>query len=827
MRDNGPVTGREIQLDDSDLIVSRTDAKGRITFVNGTFVRISGFTEAELLGAPHNLVRHPDMPAAGFADLWKTIEAGRPWEGLVKNRAKNGDHYWVRASVTPVIEQGETVGYVSIRTRPTRDQVALAERTYAALRAGNGKGIGLDDGRIVATGGRAWLTATVHSLTGRLSFAFASIVLLMLAIGGSSLDGLRDSNATLKNVYEQKTVPAGQLGAIQSLTQATVQEATMMAIDLYGGAGAAAVAGRERTVRADLARLDTLWTAFMAVPQSDKEAVLARRLAGERTVLVRDGLEPALAMAAKGDPDGLTAHLRSAVLALTQQVLATNSELIALQLDEARQDFHEAMDDLPFHATLAGAMMLAGIAVAVIFAALLLSTIRRTLGRLDIHFDALARGDFAHEVETPAAREFWRLAALLRATQVRLAYSVQERAEQQRQAEEQRHRALEGMATTVEQEARHAVERVASRTEAMSGDADGMAGAAGRVSANANGVASAAQQALANAQTVAAASEELTASIREISAQVAHSSAVTRQAVATGQRTQETIRSLSEAVTRIGEVVNLIQDIASQTNLLALNATIEAARAGEAGKGFAVVAGEVKNLANQTARSTEEITRQIAEIQGVTEAAVAAVAQIGKTIDEIDHIAGSIAGAMEEQSAATQEISRNVVETSQAAQEVSSRIAVVSQEAEETGAQAIRVRAGLTDVAHSIEELRHVLVRAVRTATPDADRRQKPRYRVEEPCTILAAGGQRVTATVRNLSLGGAMLMATSHENPVPGHGAIVFNRLGIELPFTLLDREGESSHIRFTTADSPPAAFRDAFTRLTQGLQPLDAAAA
>ena len=119
MRDNGPVTNREIEMQDEDILVSKTDTGGRIQFCNQAFVDISGFNDEELVGSPHNLVRHPDMPKEAFANLWQTIKSGFPWQGLVKNRAKNGDHYWVRANVTPTIEDGEVTGYISIRTKPT------------------------------------------------------------------------------------------------------------------------------------------------------------------------------------------------------------------------------------------------------------------------------------------------------------------------------------------------------------------------------------------------------------------------------------------------------------------------------------------------------------------------------------------------------------------------------------------------------------------------------------------------------------------------------------------------------------------------------------
>ncbi|MCB1997055.1 MAG: PAS domain-containing protein, partial [Rhodoferax sp.] len=130
MRRNLPVTSQEYPLRDGMTIVSRTDLKGRITYVNEDFIEAAGFTLDELIGQPHNMVRHPDMPEEAFADMWKTLQAGRPWTGLVKNRRKNGDHYWVVANATPVLEGGRAVGYMSVRTRPTREQVAAAEAAY-------------------------------------------------------------------------------------------------------------------------------------------------------------------------------------------------------------------------------------------------------------------------------------------------------------------------------------------------------------------------------------------------------------------------------------------------------------------------------------------------------------------------------------------------------------------------------------------------------------------------------------------------------------------------------------------------------------------------
>jgi PAS domain S-box-containing protein len=184
MRVNEPVTGREIVLPEGTLIVSKTDLGGRITFVNQAFVEISGFNERELMGAPHNLVRHPDMPAAGFADLWQTIKAGRPWEGIVKNRAKNGDHYWVRANATPLMEKGEIVGYISVRTKPSREQVAAADGLYAAIREGRAGNIRLSEGEVVATGIAGRVVKLGRSLNGRI-IALAVVSAVTAGVSGA------------------------------------------------------------------------------------------------------------------------------------------------------------------------------------------------------------------------------------------------------------------------------------------------------------------------------------------------------------------------------------------------------------------------------------------------------------------------------------------------------------------------------------------------------------------------------------------------------------------------------------------------------------------
>ena len=159
MRLNTPVTQKEYILNDGMTIVSTTDLQGNINYANQYFIEVSGFSENELLGAPQNILRHPDMPAEAFADLWNTIQSGMPWTGMVKNRCKNGDFYWVLANITPVIENGRPVGYMSVRTKPTREQVAEASALYQGFKDGNTARLAFRNGRIVGQGLGAKLKA--------------------------------------------------------------------------------------------------------------------------------------------------------------------------------------------------------------------------------------------------------------------------------------------------------------------------------------------------------------------------------------------------------------------------------------------------------------------------------------------------------------------------------------------------------------------------------------------------------------------------------------------------------------------------------------------
>ncbi len=627
MRENLPVTDHERQVPVGQWLVSRTDPRGVITFANRSFTEISGYGEAELLGQPHNLVRHPDMPAAAFADLWQTLAAGQPWVGIVKNRCKDGGFYWVRAAVTPEFVNEKLVGYVSIRTRPEPAEVAAATAAYARINAGS-RTLGVRAGQVYRRGILAAVGRWLGSISAKVTLTALVLVLLIGLSGGIALRGIIGSNDALATMYQDRLLCAHQLGRIGQLMRDNWQE--VMAAAQPGGDHAAALTaiGRRRS------QIDGLFADYQATRMDADEQADVALLQGQREAFVKGFLDKAMALIVEGRRQEAVALALGPGRECLAKVGETTGRLMDLQSRIGKSIIDDQNEAYRIHVLGVVLASAAGVLAGLVAALAIPWLIRRHARRVEQHMLAIAQGDFRSAIDLSCRNEFGPLMRGLTALQTRLGYS-------QLSHQEQR------------------VKTLATFDQGVGGILAQVTTSIAQLREIAHTQSAVATQVASNAQTVAAASSELNASIHEISAQASLASGKAEEARQQSESGRVAMERLAKAADEIGAVVKLITDISEQTNLLALNATIEAARAGEIGKGFAVVAGEVKSLANQTHEATDSIAARIAAVQADAKAVATTIAAIVGTVSSLNETATSIAAAVEEQSAATAEIARN------------------------------------------------------------------------------------------------------------------------------------------------------------------------
>lgn len=329
MRINQPVTNREVYLKDDTLIVSKTDMGGKILYVNRDFIEISGFSKEELIGQPQNIVRHPDMPVEAFEDFWRDLKAGLPWTGYVKNRCKNGDHYWVKANATPIIENGKVTGYISIRIKPEAEIVSKVDEAYRLFKEKKAGGLSISHGQVISNSRSAKLSRFSGRIGSKVAYVSAALCVMMLVVGGTGMYLGSKTTESLRSVYEDRAVPAGQLSDINRLMYNNV-----LNLSLVASGKAENRAAMIEQVDKNIAEITEIWKAYMATTLTPEEKVLAERYVEERKKFVGEGLKPAIEFAKTGKDSELQ-ELMPRADKLFQIAVATNKNLIDLQLNVA------------------------------------------------------------------------------------------------------------------------------------------------------------------------------------------------------------------------------------------------------------------------------------------------------------------------------------------------------------------------------------------------------------------------------------------------------------------------------------------------------------
>ncbi len=723
MRVNMPVTNTEREMRDGEWIVSKTNLKGVITYVNPYFCEISGFTEKESLKQAHNFIRHPDVPPEAFQDLWDTMKKGRPWTGIVKNRCKNGDHYWVVANVTPLRENGQVTGYMSVRTKPSRAQIEAAAKLYQEIREGKAR-VKIVEGQIVSSGWRQRLRfARKLGIGAKIAMGFGVSALpavgLLAAMGAGwlapgwtaaiagtlvlfgmgavmsyllardILTPLKNATANLGQLAEGKFTdiiePNGE-DEIAHLLRALKTMQIKIGFDLDETRRMA-----ERATRVKIG-LDNASTGVM-IADNDLNIIYINKSLLESFTTFEAEIKKDLPQFSSENLIGASMDVFHKNPSHQRQILKNLSETHRATIKVGGRTFRLAATPVFGE----GGERL-GSAVEWVDATAEVEMERKVEEGINRIVQAAVGGDLTNRIALDGMDGFMK----------RLGQNINDLTETAAGVIDETLRVAEhisrgDLTQTISREYTGSFKRlkdaindtVAKLSQIIMevrGSADSLSSASGEVSATAQSLSQSSSEEAASVEETSASIEQMSASISQNAENSKATNIMATKAATEAAEGGGVVKQTVDAMKQIAGKIGIIDDIAYQTNLLALNAAIEAARAGEHGKGFAVVAAEVRKLAERSQVAAQEISELAGSSVQLAERAGKLLDEIVPSIKKTAELVQEITAASTEQSGGVDQVNTAMSQLSQITQQNASASEQLAGTAEEVSSQAERLQ---------------------------------------------------------------------------------------------------------------------------------------
>ncbi len=702
MKINQPVTDHQRHMKPGSALISRTDLKGIITYVDQNFIDICGYSEDELMRKNHNIVRHPDMPPAAFQNLWDTIKAGQPWNGIVKNRAKNGDFYWVEANVAPVTRNGQIVEYISVRKEPSPEQISAAENLYRQLNSGSAS--------LELSGIKKWLHQlhVFFNIRNQIIAGFSLIILVMLSSAFLEYSNSPDPSGLL--IHTGIGIGISLAFAIMLLRNVvSPMKQTASLINQL----------QEDPIHTDIDihrpdEIGDIQRAFKAVQIKISYDIMAAREEAERAGRIQQSLDNVTSNVMIADQDYNITYMNQSAIALfknaeadlkkdlpnfnSDTLLGSNIDIFHKDPSHQRQLLSQLTD------TYVSDIQVGGRHLRVIANPVMDSNGKRrgtvvewqdrtnevAVEKEVEHIVMAAQsGDLSQQIDIQGKEGFFRqlsegINQLIQVVQGVFS-DVAEVMEAMSQGDLTRKITQEysGSYGEVKDHINATTEQLQTIVRQIRESAEFIRNASEEISAGNNNLSQRAETQASTLEQTASSMEQLTSTVKNNAdnAQQANQLAQTARQTAEkgGHVVQEAVAAMDEishSSKQIADIIGVIDEIAFQTNLLALNASVEAARAGEQGRGFAVVATEVRNLAQRSASAAKEIKDLISDSVHKVSTGEELVSRSGETLSEImegvkkvGDIISDIASASQEQSVGIEEVNRAVTQMDEITQQ--------------------------------------------------------------------------------------------------------------------------------------------------------------